>query len=187
LYKEEEELKKELALDDKNTIIPRSHIDDEYNKEFYKDPLILLTTSRSPSSRLTQFLKEMAMVFPNSLRINRGHYHIKDLIEMAQKKTFSDIVILHEHRGEPDGIIISHMPFGPTLYLGLSNVVLRHDLKSKMSPVSLAYPHLIFEGFTTPLGERVTQILKHLFPIPKADSKRVITFANKDDIISFRY
>ena len=30
-------------------------------------------------------------------------------------------------------------------------------------------------------------MLKYLFPVPKDDSKRVITFANEEDYISFRY
>jgi rRNA maturation protein Rpf1 len=30
-------------------------------------------------------------------------------------------------------------------------------------------------------------VLKHLFPVPKADSKRVVTFANDSDFISFRH
>lgn len=30
-------------------------------------------------------------------------------------------------------------------------------------------------------------ILKHLFPVPKPDSKRVITFANDSDYVSFRH
>lgn len=30
-------------------------------------------------------------------------------------------------------------------------------------------------------------ILKYLFPVPKDESKRVITFANQEDFISFRY
>ena len=34
---------------------------------------------------------------------------------------------------------------------------------------------------------QVQSILKYLFPVPKADSKRVITFANTEDYISFRY
>ena len=59
------------------------------------------------------------------------------------------MIILHEHRGEPDGMIITHFPLGPTLYLGLENCVLRHDLKEKVDTVSEAYPHLIFNGFTT--------------------------------------
>lgn len=41
------------------------------------------------------------------------------------------MVILHEHRGEPDGMIISHMPVGPTIYFGIANAVLRHDLDEK--------------------------------------------------------
>jgi hypothetical protein len=36
------------------------------------------------------------------------------------------------------------------------------------------------------IGERTATILKHLFPVPKPDSKRIITFANRDDYISFR-
>ena len=30
-------------------------------------------------------------------------------------------------------------------------------------------------------------ILKYLFPVPKEDSRRVMTFANHDDFISFRH
>jgi len=97
------------------------------------------------------------------------------------------LIILHEHRGEPDGMIISHMPYGPTIHFGISNCVLRHDLPIKPDTMSEAYPHLIFNDFSTKLGERVTKILKHLFPVPKIDSKRVITFSNTDDIISFRH
>ena len=33
---------------------------------------------------------------------------------------------------------------------------------------------------------QVQSILKYLFPVPKADSKRIITFANSEDYISFR-
>jgi hypothetical protein len=36
------------------------------------------------------------------------------------------------------------------------------------------------------LGQRTANILKHLFPVPKSDSKRIITFANESDYISFR-
>ena len=128
----------------------------------------------------------MSLIFPNSIRINRGAYVIKDLVEITQTKSFTDLIILHEHRGEPDGMIISHLPLGPTIYFGLKNTVLRHDLKEKPDTMSEAFPHLIFGGFNTKLGERVVNILKHLFPHPKDDAKRVITFANEGDLISFR-
>lgn len=85
-----------------------------------------------------------------------------------------------------DGMVVSHLPFGPTAYFGLSNTVMRHDIKDA-HPVSEAYPHLIFEKFGSKLGQRVCTILKALFPVPKEDSKRVMTFCNENDFISFRY
>ncbi len=85
-----------------------------------------------------------------------------------------------------DGMIISHLPHGPTAYFGLVNTVLRHDIKEAV-PSSEAYPHLVFDNMTTPLGERVRNILRALFPVPKADSKRVLTFANQSDFIAFRH
>lgn len=84
-------------------------------------------------------------------------------------------------------MIVSHFPHGPTVYFSLSNVSLRHDIGSyKSSTVSEQYPHLIFEDFSSKLCERLRDVLKHLFPVPKEDSKRVMTFANEDDFISFR-
>ncbi|KAJ6346732.1 hypothetical protein OIU76_003416 [Salix suchowensis] len=72
LRNEEAALRQEIDLEDENTAIPRSHIDDEYAKATERDPKILLTTSRDPSAPLTQFVKELKFVFPNAERINRG-------------------------------------------------------------------------------------------------------------------
>nr|XP_016450567.1 PREDICTED: brix domain-containing protein ZK795.3-like [Nicotiana tabacum] len=113
---------------------------------------------------------------------------ISEIIETCRAHDFTDVILVHEHRGVPDGIIISHLPFGPTAYFGLLNVVTRHDIKDKTSIGTMpeAYPHLIFDKLSTKLGERTVNILKHLFPVPKPDTKRIITFANQSDYISFR-
>ena len=88
----------------------------------------------------------------------------------------------------PDAMIVSHFPHGPTIFFTLHNVNLRHDIDSyKNSTVSEQYPHLIFENFSSQLGSRIRDALKFLFPVPKEDSKRVMTFSNEDDFISFRY
>jgi len=142
-----ENLLDDLEKDDDKTIVARTHIDDEYESAKFQDPKVLITTSRSPSQRLMQFLKEVKLIFPNSIRVNRGSYVLKDLVKICQANEFTDLVIIHETRGEPDGLIISHMPYGPTAYFGLSNVVLRHDVREKVDPVSEAYPHLIFDNF----------------------------------------
>ncbi|KAI0921298.1 hypothetical protein AcW1_004682 [Taiwanofungus camphoratus] len=185
------------------------------------DPKIIVTTSRDPSSKLQQFAKEMRLVFPNSHRINRGNYVVKELAEACRANDVTDLVILHEHRGnpgqfhlwnlgisspydcsafppsisletvktlQPDAMIVSHFPHGPTVFFTLHSVILRHDIDSyKSSTVSEQYPHLIFENFSSKLGERVRDVLKYLFPVPKEDSKRVMTFSNEDDFISFRH
>ena len=129
----------------------------------------------------------MRLLIPNSMRLNRGGYVLKGLVKVWQDNDFSDMIILHEHKGEPDGMIICHLPYGPTAYFGVKNVILRHDLKEKAQTMSEAFPHLIFDGFETKLGDRISDILKYIFPLPKVESKRVCTFANRDDLISFRH
>eukprot|EP01018_Ginkgo_biloba_P029105 Gb_23948 [translate_table: standard] len=189
LRNEEEALRNEIDLEDDQTAVLKTHVDDEYANASERDPKILLTTSRSPSSRLTQFVKELKFVFPNAQRINRGGQVISEILEACRSHEFTDIVMVHEHRGEPDGLIVCHLPFGPTAYFGLLNVVTRHDIKDKkaVGTMSEAYPHLILHNFSSKLGERTANILKYLFPVPKPDSKRIITFANQSDYISFRH
>lgn len=189
LRREESVLRHQVELEDDNTAVPRTHIDDEYASAALRQPKILVTTSRDPSSRLTQFAKELKLIFPNAQRINRGSLVVSELVESCRAHEYSDLVIVHEHRGEPDGMVVCHLPYGPTAYFGIHNAVLRHDIgdKADVGTISEAYPHLIFENFTSKLGQRVVNILKHLFPAPKIDTKRVLTFANKNDFISFRH
>ena len=103
------------------------------------------------------------------------------------------VPILTLHRGTPTAITISHFPHGPTLMASLHNVVLRADLpRAIKGTVSESYPHIIFDGFTTPLGARVVKILKHMFPprdtsAKKNEGNRVITFVNQDDCIEVRH
>ena len=91
-------------------------------------------------------------------------------------------------------ITVSHLPPSPPHLLTHtypSNVVLRADIpNASRGTVSESYPHLIFEGFSTKLGERCVQILKHLFPPREATAKvgnRVVTFKNIEDTIEVRH
>merc|ERR1712050_48201 len=99
-----------------------------------------------------------------------------------------DLILVHENRGEPDGLVVSHLPYGPSAYFGLFNVITRHEIgtRKELGPIPETCPHLIFEGFDTSLGIRVKEILKHLFPSMKEPTKRVVTFANQSDYIIFR-
>jgi len=160
--------------------------DDEYRWAGVEDPKIMITTSRDPSSKLKQFAKELRLLFPGSQRLNRGSYEFNQLMDACRANNVTDFMVVHEHRGIPDGLIICHLPHGPTAYFTLSDIVMRHDIPD-IGTMSEAYPHLVFHNFQSRLGLRTMSILKYLFPVPKEDSRRVITFANHDDFISFRH
>ncbi|XP_044017563.1 U3 small nucleolar ribonucleoprotein protein IMP4 [Aphidius gifuensis] len=162
------------------------HEDDEYRWAGVENPKIVITTARDPSSRLKMFAKEFRLLIPNSQRMNRGNHEMKELIHACRANDVTDFIIIHEHRGIPDTLIICHLPYGPTAYFTIKDVVMRHDIPD-IGTMSEQYPHLIFHNFKTKLAERTMSILKYLFPVPKEDSKRIITFANHDDYISFRH
>lgn len=164
----------------------KQKIDDEYANVALREPKICITTSRDPGSRLKQFAKEIKICLPNSQSINRGTYRIDELVEACKKADFTDLIVLTETRGNPDGMSVSHLPYGPTAFFTLTNSVLRHDIP-ECKPASQAYPQLIIDGLNSKVGKRLGQVLQALFPIPKPDSKRVITFANENDYISFRH
>lgn len=180
---EDEQLQKDFKYDESL----RADVDDEYvETSGLQDPKVVVTTSRNPSSKLAQFSKEVRMLFPTSVRVNRGKSVLPALVRACQRSACTDMVLIHEHRGIPTALTISHFPYGPTAQFSLYNVVLSHDI-ARQGTVSEAHPHLIFENFTTSLGKRVQTILTHLFPPgPRPDSPRVITFANNHDYISVR-
>lgn len=177
------------------TVNEELDLDDEYAQlSGIVDPRVLVTTSRDPSTRLSAFAKEIRLLLPTSIRLNRGNLILPNLVQSAQASGLSDIVLLHEHRGVPTALTLSHFPHGPTVSFSLHNVVLRHDIpNSSRGTVSESYPHLIFDGFTSKLGLRLVKILKHIFPPREAIinktkvGNRVVTFKNIEDSIEVRH
>lgn len=192
----DQQLRKDLAYDESRPDnVDELDLDDEYQQlSGIVDPRVLVTTARDPSSRLAAFSKEIRLLLPTSIRLNRGNLILPEIVRSSQSAGLSDILLLHEHRGTPTALTISHMPHGPTVSFSLHNVVLRHDIPGSVrGTVSEAYPHLIFEGFNTKLGKRIQRVLQHLFPPREAITSkakvgnRVITFVNNDDAIEVRH
>ena len=48
---------------------------------------------------------------------------ISELVNTCRNHDFTDIMIVHEHRGEPDGLVVCHLPYGPTAFFGIYNTV----------------------------------------------------------------
>ncbi len=43
----------------------------------------------------------MKLVFPNSQRMNRGNYVLKEMVDACRQHEATDLIIIHEHRGQP--------------------------------------------------------------------------------------
>ncbi|KAH9900180.1 Brix-domain-containing protein [Xylariomycetidae sp. FL2044] len=175
----DKELRKDFQYDESKpdrTVNDELDLDDEYAQlSGLVDPRVVVTTSREPSARLSAFAKEIRLLLTPAIRLNRGTTILPDLVKSAQSSGLSDICLLHEHRGVPTALTISHTPHGPTASFSLHNVVLRHDIPGTIrGTVSESYPHLIFEGFNTRLGDRVL-------------GSRVVTFTNREDTIEVRH
>ena len=76
--------------------------------------------------------------------------HIRTILNWTNAENQQDIAFVLS----ADGLIVSHLPYGPTAYFTLTNVVMRHDIPS-VGTMSEVFPHLIFDNFTTKLGKRV--------------------------------
>jgi U3 small nucleolar ribonucleoprotein protein IMP4 len=55
------------------------------------------------------YFQELRLVVPNSQRLNRGNYEFKELLAACRANGVTDFIVVHEHRGTPDGLIICHL------------------------------------------------------------------------------
>lgn len=120
---EDTNLRKDFKYDESRvdrTVEEELGLDDEYSQlSGVVDPRIVVTTSRDPSSRLSTFSKEIRLLLPTAVRLNRGNMILGNLVASAKGQGMSDIILLHEHRGTPTAMTISHAPHGPTASFSL--------------------------------------------------------------------
>ncbi|CAN6565896.1 unnamed protein product [Malus baccata var. baccata] len=118
------------------------------------NPKTLITTCRFHSSRGPEFIRELLSVIPNATYYKRGTYDLKKIVEYANKKDFTTLIVVHTNRREPDALLIIGLPSGPTAHFKLSKLVLRKDIKNHGNPTSHE-PELVLNNFTTRLGHRI--------------------------------
>lgn len=161
---------------------------DEFASYFNRDttPKVLITTSDRPCSRTNKFCKELKRCIPNSEIHYRRGLDLKKIIPQAMSKYFTDIMVINEDRKEPNGLVISHLPNGPTVHFKVSNVRLSTDIK-RVGEMTGHKPEIILNNFNTRLGHSVGRMFASLFPHdPQFTGRRVITIHNQRDFIFFR-
>lgn len=163
---------------------------DEFSGYFAKsyEPKILITSCDNPHTRTIAFMKELSRIIPNSEPRWRSNSSIKKMVKDAVKKGFTDIVVINEDNRSPNGLVLSHLPEGPTAHFRLSNVKITKDLRKDFRQITEHRPEVILNNFTTRLGHGVARMLAALFHYdPQFHGKRVVTFHNQRDYIFFRH
>lgn len=172
-----EELRKELENDDFSEYFAR-----EYT------PKVLITYADNPVTKTRKFGIELARIIPNALAKIRNRSSIKKMVKSAIRENFTDIIIINENNREPNGMVVVHLPNGPTAHFKLSNVRITKEIRRSHLEFTKHRPEVILTNFTTRLGLSVGRMLGALFHHdPEFKGRRAVTFHNQRDYIFFRH
>lgn len=172
-----EELRKELEIDEFN----------EYYSKSYT-PKVLITYADNPVTKTRKFGVELARIIPNSLAKIRNRSSIKKMVKSAIKEEYTDLLIINENNRQPNGLLVIHLPNGPTAHFKLSNVKITKEIKRSHEEFSKYRPEVILTNFSTRLGLTVGRMLGALFHHdPEFVGRRAVTFHNQRDYIFFRH
>lgn len=174
-----------VALED----LAEQHAVDEFAPHFAEErpPNVLLTTNYRPSKVMYQFLADLLEVLPSALYYKRAGFAIKKICKYAAARGFTDLVVVNEDRKTVNGLLVVHLPDGPTAHFRISKMVLSKDIKGHGRPTAHK-PELIMSGFGTQLGHRISRLFASLFcQDPAYRGRRVVTFHNQRDFIFFRH
>ena len=185
--------------DDKERVITAEEEDEEViwdlSNDQFKDyfgktyePKVLITSADNPHSKTISFVKEMTRVIPNASPFWRKNSSIKKMVKQAIENNYTDIVVVNEDNRMPNGLVVSHLPDGPTAHFRLSNVKVSSMIKRNYREITSHRPEVILNGFTTRLGHTVARMLASLFHYdPQFHGKRAMTFHCQRDYIFVRH
>jgi ribosome production factor 1 len=174
---ENEETRKEIELDE---------FSDYFSKSY--EPKVLITYSDNPCSKTRGFGKELTQIIPNSLATTRHRSSVKNICQSAVRENYTDVLILNENRKKVNGLLLIHLPDGPTAHFKVSNVKLTREIKRSLGDFTSHRPEVILTNFTTRLGTTIGRMLGAIFHYePQFRGRRAVTFHNQRDYIFFRH
>uniref|UniRef100_A0A6G1S6T4 Ribosome production factor 1 n=1 Tax=Aceria tosichella TaxID=561515 RepID=A0A6G1S6T4_9ACAR len=173
----------EVKLDLKN-----DQLESHWDPNAERNPRVLITTSDNPHTRTIQLCRELKTILPKSEFRFRNRSAIKKIIKGCIERNYTDLIVINENRREPNGMLLVHLPDGPTARFRLSSVKLTDQIPHARRPPTFNRPELVLNHFETRLGQSIGRMFACLFPkLPKFKCQTVCTFHNQRDFIFFRY
>ena len=93
------------------------------------------------------FVKELSRIIPNSTPLWRKSTSIKKMVKQAIENNYTDILVINEDNRDPNGLIVCHLPDGPTAHFKLSNVKITKG-KQWYFPTLLVGYYCLSESFS---------------------------------------
>jgi ribosome production factor 1 len=150
-------------------------------------PKILILSVTKPSNRTHLLMRELSTCIPNAEVRDRRKVDLKKIVAQATERDFSDMIVVNEDRKEPNGLLLVHLPNGPTAHFKVTNFRRGRDIRGHGRSTS-HLPEVILNNFTTRLGHTVGRMFAALFPHdPQFKGRRAVTFHNQRDFIFFRH
>ncbi|KNC53225.1 uncharacterized protein AMSG_09312 [Thecamonas trahens ATCC 50062] len=152
-----------------------------------KEARLLFTTSPNPSRSILPMVRNIMEVFPRTRFVSRRNYRIKEMVQHASNRGYTNLIIMQEHAKKLSGIYVIHLPEGPTAYFKLTSFTHTKHIPGH-GKLTKHKPEMILNNFTTRLGMTVGRLLGSLLPTaPEFHGRRVVTFHNQRDFIFFRH
>jgi len=130
---------------------------------------------------------ELKPMLPGAEAYKRRNFALRDILRFAENRDFTDVIVVNEDFKKPSGLLLVHLPDGPTTYFKLTSLRTRKNLGRRVAKRSGHNPELILNNFSTRLGHTVGRMFASLFPHqPEFAARRVITLHNQRDFIFFR-
>ncbi|XP_045464547.1 probable ribosome production factor 1 [Harmonia axyridis] len=183
--------KDETVIKDEDVeLVEHDLANDEFSGYIQKsyEPKVLITYSDNPMRKTRIFGRELTRMIPNSTSLYRNRSGIKKIVKSANKAGYTDILVVNEYRKEPDGLLVIHLPDGPTAHFRISNVKITPEMGKNHKDITAHRPEVILRQFTTRLGVSISRMLGSIFHYdPEFEGQRAVVFHNQRDYIFFRH
>ena len=70
---------------------------------------------------------------PDDLALLLQGFPLKKIVQYASNRGFTDLMVFNEDRKTINGVLVVHLPDGPTAHFKLSNIVLSKNIKVQPS------------------------------------------------------
>ncbi len=98
-------------------------------------------------------------MLPAAQFFKRAGFPLKKIIEYAARREYSDVMVVNEDRKAVNGLLVVHLPAGPSVHFKLSKLVLGADIPVRpphlpscrhRAPASLTASRYFFEEAQLP-------------------------------------